>query len=158
MILHIGVKTTHPELVAYRVLEPRESDTAALAELNAELRSRGAKPKEPTMIVFYDPKDDPDCKREVMIPVEKEVEGMPTKTLPQVRAGFIVYADTTRPIEHYYGVLERHLEERGLEPGGEICSIEAIFPPNEYSFAVGDFVDEDAPEHWKTEIIIPVEG
>ena len=51
MILHIGVKTTPSEFMAYKVLEPNEDDTVALAQLNSELRDKGVRPKEPTMIV-----------------------------------------------------------------------------------------------------------
>ncbi len=157
MIHHMGVRTTQPELVAYKTLEPDESEAVALAELNAELRRKGARPREPTMIVFLDPRDASDCRREVMIPVEGAVEGVRTKMLPSMKAGFIVYSGTEKPIDYYYETLLKHLEERGLTPSGGVCSIEVVYPPEQVGLSYGSFIDEDAQEQWKTEIIVPVE-
>jgi effector-binding domain-containing protein len=157
MIHHMGVRTTQPELVAYKTLEPDESEAVALAELNSELRRKGARPREPTMIVFLDQRDAPSCRREVMIPVERKVEGVKTKTLPSMKAGFVVYSGTEKPIDYYYEILLKHIEERGLRPSGSVCSIEAVYPPEQMGLSYGSFIDEDAHEQWKTEIIIPVE-
>jgi len=157
VILHIGVKTLDPQLVAYKALKPGDSDTEAFAELNAELHTKGAKPTDPTMIIYYDPKEAPGCRREVMIGVDRAVEGVSTKKLPKIKAAFIVYAGT-KNIGHYYEELTRYMESRGLKPAGGFCSIEAIYPPDQYGLSYGSFIDEDAQETWTTEILIPVEG
>jgi len=157
VILHIGVKTLDPQLVAYKALRPGDSDTEAFAELNAELHAKGAKPTEPTMIIYYDPKETPDCHREVMIDVDKDVEGVSTKTLPRIKAAFIVYAGT-KNIGYYYGELRKYMESKGLRQAGGFCSIEAIYQPDQYGLSYGSFIDEDAQETWTTEILIPVKG
>jgi len=157
VILHIGVKTLDPQLVAYKALKPGDSDTEAFAELNAELHAKGAKPTDPTMIIYYDPKEAPGCRREVMIGVDRAVEGVPTKKLPKIKAAFIVYADT-KNIGHYYEELTKYMESRGLKQVDGFCSIEAIYQPDQYGLSYGSFIDEDAQETWTTEIRIPVEG
>jgi effector-binding domain-containing protein len=157
VILHIGVKTLDPQLVAYKALKPGDGDTEAFAELNAELHTKGAKPTDPTMIIYYDPKETPGCRREVMIGVDRTVEGVPTKKLPKIKAAFIVYAGT-KNIGHYYEELTTYMESRGLKQAGGFCSIEAIYQPDQYGLSYGSFIDEDAQETWTTEILIPVEG
>jgi len=59
-------------------------------------------------------------------------------------------------VEHYYGELYRYMEEQGLKPSAQMCSIEAVYQPAEYGLSYGSFIDEDTPEHWSTEIMIPV--
>jgi len=157
MIHHMGIRTTQPELVAYKTLEPDESEAVSLAELNAELRRKGARPLEPTMIAFLDPKGSPGCRREIMIPVERKVEGVKTKMLTSMKVGFVVYSGTEKPIDYYYEALLKHVEERGLRPSGGLCRIEAVYPPEQIGLSYGSLIDEDAQEHWKIEIILPVE-
>jgi effector-binding domain-containing protein len=157
MIDKIGVKTTIRELVAYKVLEPGDNEVTECAKLSRALYEKGVKPKDPTMVLFYDPKDEPGCRREVLIPVEREVDGMDTKMMPELRVAFLVFIGTSRPVEHYYEELYKYIEERGLKPSSEMCSIEAVFQPAEYGLSYGSFIDEDTPEHWSTEIMVPVE-
>jgi len=158
MIDKIGVKTTIRELVAYMKLRPGESEVVECAKLNKVLYERGARPRDPTMVLFYDPKDEPECRREVLIPVEMEVEGVDTKMMPEMKVAFLVFIGAGMPVEHYYEELYRFIEERGLRPGSELCSIEAVYQPAEYGLSYGSFIDEDSSEHWLTEIMIPVEG
>jgi len=108
--------------------------------------------------MFYEPKDKPGCRREVIIPVEKAVKGVETKMMPELKVAFLVFIGTSRPVESYYEELYRYIEERGLRPSSEMCSVEAVYQPAEYGLSYGSFIDEDTPEHWSTEIMIPVEG
>jgi effector-binding domain-containing protein len=157
MIDKIGLKTTIRELVAYRELGPKDEEVAECARLASQLREAGANPKEPTMILFLDDKDDPKCRKEVMIPIEKEVEGFGTKVKEEVKVAFLLFKGTDQSLEHYYGKLYEFIEENGLTPTTRFCSIEAVYQPHEYGLSYGSFIDEDAPEHWSTEIMIPVE-
>ena len=157
MIDKIGVKTTIRELVAYRAMKPGENEVAECARLNSELYKKGARPRDPTMVLYYDPKVEPGCRREVFIPVEKDVEGVDTKMMPELRVAFLVFIGTSNPVEHYYETLYRFIEDNGMKPSSSLCSIEAVYQPDEYGLSYGSFIDEDTPEHWKTEIMIPVE-
>lgn len=157
MIDKIGVKMTIRELVAYRELKPGENEVTECAKLNSELYRKGARPKDPTMVLFYDPKDEPGCRREVLIPVDREVEGVETKMMPEIKVAFLVFVGTANPMEHYYEVLYDYIETQGLRPGTEMCSVEAVYQPHEYGLSYGSLIDEDTPEHWRTEIMIPVE-
>ena len=156
MIDKIGVKTTVSELVAYKTLKTGESEVVEVAKLNKELYEKGARPRDPTMVLFYDPKDEPGCRREVIIPIDREVGGVDTKMMPEIKVAFLVFIGTSRPVESYYEELYRYIEERGLKPASDMCSIEAVYQPAEYGLSYGSFIDEDTPEHWSTEIMIPV--
>jgi effector-binding domain-containing protein len=159
MIVKIGVKTLTPELVAYYELKPGEKEVETLALLNAEAHEKGARPKDPTIIVYKDPKGTKGCRIEVQVPIDKEVPGLNTKVLPEMRAGFIVFSGTRYPIEHYYEELRKYIKERGLTPtSNSLCSMEAVYQPDTYGLSTGSFIDEDAQEHWTTEILIPIEG
>jgi effector-binding domain-containing protein len=159
MIVKIGVKTLTNQLVAYHELKPGESEAEAFAKLNAEAHMKGAKVSDPTMIIYYDPRDTHDCRREVLVPVDKDAQGLKTKKLPELRAGFIVYSGASHPAEHYYEELRKHLEQRGLKPASHhFCSMEAIYQPDTFGLSTGSFIDEDAQEVWTTEILIPIEG
>jgi effector-binding domain-containing protein len=159
MILKIGVKTLASLLVAYRELKPGENEAEAFARLNAEAHEKGVKPSDPTMIIYYDPKDSENCRREVLVPVDKEASGLKTKKLPEFRAGFIVYTGAQHTAEHYYNDLRKHLEQRGLKPASKnFCSMEAVYQPDTYGLSTGSYIDEDVQEHWTTEILLPIEG
>jgi len=158
MIDKMGVKTTIRELVAYKTLKPGENEVVEVARLNKVLYEGGARPRDPTMVLFYGPKDEPGCRREVIIPVERAVEGVETKMMPEMKVAFLVFIGTGRSVESYYEELYRYIEERGLRPSSGLCSIEAVYQPAEYGLSYGSFIDEDTPEHWSTEIMIPVEG
>jgi effector-binding domain-containing protein len=156
MIDKIGVKTTIRELVAYKTLRPGESEVVECARLNRELYEKGARHRDPTMVLFYDHKDEPGCRREVLIPIDREVKGVDTKMMPEIKVAFLVFIGTDKPVEYYYGELGRYMEERGLRPASDMCSIEAVYQPAEYGLSYGSLIDEDTSEHWSTEIMIPV--
>ena len=159
MIIKIGVKKTLPELVAYEEVGPGGNESLALAALGALITSKGAKRNDPGMIVYIDDRRAPSCRKEVMYPLTEEMPGIKSKTFPGIRTGFIVYKDVENPAEHYYTILLNYLERQGLKPmpGGACTSIEAIFEPDQFSFSDMDFIDEDKPEYYETEIMIPVE-
>jgi effector-binding domain-containing protein len=156
MIDKIGIKTTIPELVAYKEIPPGANDIVESAKFSGELHKAGARPRDPTMVFFYGSKDDPGCKKEVMIPIDKEVEGLNTKQLPKIKVGFIVFSGTYNPVEYYYEKLEEHINEQGYS-SSNTCTIEATFQPDEFNLTYGSFIDEDNPETWKTELMIQVE-
>ena len=159
MIIKIGVKTLGNQLVAYRELKAGENEAEAFAKLNAEAHAKGARVADPTMIIYYDPKEAKACRREVLVPVNREAEGLKTKKLPDIRAGFIVYSGTSKPLEYYYEELEKHLKERGLKPTAKnFCSMEAVYQPDNFNLSSGSFIDEDSQDTWSTEILIPIEG
>ncbi len=145
------------ELVAYRELKPGENEVTECAKLNAVLYMKDARPRDPSMVLFYDPKDEPGCRREVLIPVEREVEGVDTKMMPEIKVAFLVFVGTENPVSYYYEKLHEYIEAQGLKQGSEVCSIEAVYQPDEYGLSYGSFIDEDTSEHWRTEIMIPVE-
>jgi effector-binding domain-containing protein len=159
MIVKIGVKTLNNQLVAYHELKPGENEAEAFAKLNAEAHEKGARVSDPTMIIYYDPKDKQGCRRDVLVPVDKDVPGLKTKKLPEIRAGFIVYSGANHPFEYYYEELQKHLQQRGLKPATHhFCHMEAVYQPDTFGLSEGSFIDEDAQEVWTTEILIPVEG
>ena len=61
MIVKIGVKTLTNQLVAYRELKHGESEAEVFAKLNAEAQEKGTKVSDPTMIIYYDPKERHKC-------------------------------------------------------------------------------------------------
>ena len=156
MIDKIGLKTTMKELVAYKTLKPGENEVVECAKLSGELHRLGARVRDPNIVLFYDPKDTHECRREVLIPIEKDVEGVESKTLPEMKVAFLVFIGTDRPIEYYYDELYKYIETQGLRPVTDMCSFEAVYQPDEFNLSYGSFIDEDNAEHWKTEIMIPV--
>jgi effector-binding domain-containing protein len=156
MIEKIGIKTTIPELIAYKVLKPGENELVELAKLSKNLHEKMVNVKDPQMIIYYGEKDDPNCHREVAIPIETEVEGIKTKLLPEIKAAFLVFIGTDKPISYYYETLSKYIKNQGLELTQDICSIEALFQPDEFNTVYGDFVDEDNPEYWRNELILQV--
>ncbi len=157
MIDKIGLKTTIKELVAYKTLKPGENEIVECAKLSGELHKLDARPSDPNMILFYDPKDEPGCRREVIIPIEREVEGIETKMMPEIKVAFLVFVGTHQPIEYYYEQLYKYIEDQGLKPASTMCSIEAVYQPHDFNLSYGSFIDEDSAEAWHTEIMIPVE-
>jgi len=157
MIDKIGVKTTLKELVAYKILKQEENEVSECAKLRGLLHRLGAGPRDPSMVIYHDPKDSPGCRREIMIPIDKEIEGIDTKTAPVMKVAFLVFVGTDKPMEYYYKELTQYIEAQGLKPAGSMCSIEAVYQPDEFNLSYGSLIDEDAPEQWRTEIMIPVE-
>lgn len=157
MIDKIGLKTTLKELVAYKTLKPGENEVVECAKFSGELHRLGVRPRDPNMVLFYDPKDESECRREVIIPIDSEVDGVETKMMPEIKVAFLVFTGTDKPMEYYYDELYKFIEARGLQRASEICSLEAVYQPDEFNLNYGSFIDEDNPEHWRTEIMIPVE-
>jgi len=91
-----------------------------------------------------------------LIPIDTAVDGLETKQMPEIRVAFIVFSGTHNPIGFYYERLYEYIEEQGLKPGSEMCSFEAVYQPDEFNLSYGSFIDEDNPETWKTEIMVPV--
>ena len=73
------------------------------------------------------------------------------------KVAFLVFIGVDKPIQYYYNELYKYIESRGLKPASEIFSLEAIYQPDEFKLSYGSFINEDNPEHWRTEIMIPVE-
>ncbi|MFC1804050.1 hypothetical protein ACFL0D_08840, partial [Thermoproteota archaeon] len=110
MIDKIGLKTTIKELVAYRILKPGENEVIECAKFSGELHKLGVRVRDPNMVLYYDPKDAPGCRREVLIPIEKEGEGVDSKMMPEINVAFLVFIGTDQPIEYYYEELYRYIE------------------------------------------------
>jgi effector-binding domain-containing protein len=157
MIDKIGLKTTVKELVAYKTLKEGENEVVECAKLSGELHRLNANPRDPNMVLYYDAKDAPGCRREVMIPIDRAVEGVETKMMPEMKVAFLVFIGTTHSIEHYYEELYKYIASVGLKPATGMCSLEAVYQPDEFNLSYGSFIDEDNSEHWRTEIMIPVE-
>ena len=157
MIDKIGIKTTIKELVAYKTLQPGENEVVEVAKLSAELHKKGVEPHDPNMVLFYDPKEEPGCRREVIIPIKNNVNDIKTKMMPEIKVAFLVFIGADKPMSYYYEELYKYIEERGLKPSSAICSLEAVYQPHEFNLSYGSFIDEDTQEHWRTEIMIPVE-
>ena len=156
MINKIGLKTTIKELVAYKILKPRESEIVESAKFSGELHRLGAQPRDPNIVLYYDPKDVPECRREILIPIERIVDGVNVKMMPEMKVAFLVFIGTDKPVSYYYEELYKYIESQELEPATGICSFEAIFQPDEFNLSYGSLIDEDNPEYWFTEIMIPV--
>ncbi|MGD2201033.1 MAG: hypothetical protein PVJ38_05325, partial [Candidatus Bathyarchaeota archaeon] len=83
MILHMGTRTTEPLEVAFRTLDPGEEEATAIHSLLPTLTADN--PYEynrfnHSMVVFYDPPGTPDRHRELMIPVQRPIDGVKIKT------------------------------------------------------------------------------
>jgi hypothetical protein len=156
MLLKLGVRTTTKKLVAYKVLELGANEIIETAKLSRTLLEKIAKFDAPSMIVYYDPRDSPNCRREVWIPTKKKIEGIKTKVIDPFRAGFLLMSGTDHSIDYYYKVLYEYLKEQELTPSKKICSVEVSYPPDQFDMSFGDFIDEDAQEEWTIEILIPI--
>jgi effector-binding domain-containing protein len=156
MIDKIGLKTTMRELVAYKTLKPGENEVVECARLSGELHRLGARARDPNIVLYYDEKDEPSCRREVLIPIDKEVEGVESKMMPEMKVAFLVFTGTDKPVEYYYDELYKYIESHGLKPATDMCSMEAVYQPDEFNLSYGSFIDEDNPEQWRTEIMIPM--
>ena len=108
------------------------------------------------MVLYYDDKDAPQCRREVLIPIKRKVEGVETKMMPEMKVAFLVFIGTDKPVEYYYQEIYNYIASMGLKPANTLCSLEAVYQPDEFNLSYGSFIDEDNPEHWRTEIMIPV--
>jgi len=150
LILHGGVRTTEPVRVAHRTLEPGENEAVAITDLLGELTGLPGfhyDMYDHSMVVNYDPPGTPEPRREVFIPVPQQFDGIETKVFPSVRAAFLVFTGTGITMEEYYRDLWDYIGEAGLEPSGEIYSVEIMYVPE-------DLDNED----YTMEIMIPVKG
>lgn len=156
MILHQGIKTLNENLVAYKNVENKEKISVDIANLNKKLYEKKLSEYGPTMIFFYGPKDNPNSKVEIIVPIEKKLNDIKTKIIKKIKAAFIVFVGTNHPTEYYYKKLENHIKSLDLERDYRFHSIEVIYPPKQYAFSYGSLIDEDASERWRTEIMIPI--
>ena len=149
MILHMGVRTTDPVKVACKPLEPDEDETTAIAQLLGKLtvyQFFDPRIYDHSMIVYYDPPSSPSPRRELLIPVPGEVDGVETRIFPSIRSAFIVFKGTEKTIEEYYELLQANIEEAGLVPRDDIHSIEIMYVPDDLDNA-----------DYTLEIMIPLE-
>jgi len=63
--------------------------------------------------------------------VPQHVAGVETKVFPSVRAAFLVFTGTGITMEEYYKNLWDYIEEAGLEPSGDIYSVEIMYVPED---------------------------
>lgn len=134
MILHFGVRTTEPDLVAYRSLAPGENEGKAITEMLRALSVHEdyLNPRyDHSIVVYYDPPGAENRRREVLIPVPEGVEDVETKVLPSMRAVFLVFCGAESPMEVYYQRLQEYIDGEGLEASDEIYSIEIMYVPED---------------------------
>jgi effector-binding domain-containing protein len=148
MILHMGVRTTSPIRVAHRDLRSGESESAAIHDLlcaiNREYELDG-ETYDHSMVVHYDDHRGASERREVVIPVRTEVDGVDTRTFPSMRVAFLVFKGTDATVEERYMQLMNYIKRSGLEPEGSIRSIEVMYVP--------ESVDE---QDYTMEIMVPL--
>jgi effector-binding domain-containing protein len=148
MILHMGVRTTDPVKVAYRPLAPGEDEAKAIAEMLGEIAScdyYSTQMSDHSIVFNFDKPGDANRRRELMIPVSDEFEGIETKVLPSIRAAFVVFKGTDTTIEEYYEMLKNYIRRSGLEPAEGVHDIEIMYVPEDL-----DNVD------YSIEIMIPL--
>jgi hypothetical protein len=137
MIVHFGVRTTEPIRVAYKVLEPDEDVSKAVSELLSrmtEMYYQHHSTYDHSMIVYYDPPGTPGGRREVMVPLPWEIEGVESKTFPSIRAAFLVYEGAGTPVEVYHKRLEELIDHDGLVRDEEIHSVEIMYVPEDLDY------------------------
>jgi len=150
MILHMGVRTTDPVKVAYKPLEPDEDETSAIAELLGKLtvyQFFDPSVYDHSMVVYYDPPGSTSPRRELLVPVPGDIEGVETRIFPSMKSAFIVFKGTETTIEEYYELLQTNIEEAGLVPRDDIHSIEIMYVPDDLDNA-----------DYTLEIMIPLES
>ena len=150
MILHMGTRTTEPVRVSYKTLEPDESEASAVSELLAEIQSQLGYQTlryDHSMLVYYDPPETPNRRRELLIPLSGDVEGIDTKVFPGIRTAFLVFDGAEISVDVYYQRLMDYMEQAKLEPTGDIYSIEIMYVPEDLDYA-----------DYTMEIMVPVKG
>lgn len=134
MILNGGVRTTEAVRVTYRQLSPDEDEAKAITELLSRLTSLYSSYTmiyDHSIVINYDSPEVPKRRREIMIPIPHDIEGIETKIFPSLRAAFLVFAGAGTSFEMYYKDLRDYIEETGLEPSDEIYSIEIMYVPED---------------------------
>jgi effector-binding domain-containing protein len=148
MILHMGVRTTSLIRVARKSLRPEEEEATAICELlyavNRECEF-GGEVYDHSMVVHYFDQDESTSRREVLVPVRGDVEGVETSTLPSMRVAFLVFKGADATVEERYEQLQDYIKVADLEPEGCIRSIEVMYVP--------ESVDE---QDYTMEIMVPV--
>jgi len=145
MILNLGVRTTDPMRVAYRILEDQENDAVAMAGFLTELTRKGARLTDTTMFVYHEPSGKKRQKRELLVPVASEVGGVDTKALQPTRVAFIVFTGAEDQAEEHHRRLMEYVRRNHLNPVEGIQRIEAHYAP------------EDMDERdWTMENMIPL--
>lgn len=156
MIMHKGIKTLNEKLVAYENVDKKVKISQEIANLNKKLYEKNFNKYGPTMIFFYNQKDSKKSKTEIVVPIEKMINGLKTKIIEKIKTAFIVFVGTNYSTEHYYEILNDYIKSLDLERDNKIYSIEVIYPPKQYGFRYGSLIDEDTSERWITEIMIPI--
>lgn len=134
MILHYGVRTTEPDLMVYKPLEPDENEATVIAGLLREIRApRDVRnPRfDHSIVTYYDPPDVEDRRREVLIPVAREVEGLLTRTLPSMKVAFLVFKGAEYPVELYYQRLQEYIDAENLHVSDDVYSYEVMYVPDD---------------------------
>ncbi len=134
MILHYGVRTTEPDLVVYRPLAPDENEASVIAGLLGEIRApRDVRnPRfDHSVVAYYDPPDVEGRRREVLIPVAGEVEGLPMRTLPSMKVAFLVFKGAEYPVELYYQRLQEYIDAENLQVSDDVYSYEVMYVPDD---------------------------
>ena len=137
MIVHFGVRTTQPIKVAYKELGPDEDVSTAVSELLSkmtEMYHQHHTTYDHSMIVYYDPPDTPGGRKEVLVPLPWDIEGVESKTFPSVRAAFLVYEGAGASTEVYHQRLKELIEHEGLQRDEEIHSIEIMYVPEDLDY------------------------
>ena len=134
MILHMGARTTEAIKVAWRPLSTEEDEASAIIEFLGTLSRRGSlnyRMYDHSIIVYYDPPEKSNSRREILIPLSHEVGGVETKIFPSVRAAFLVFKHTDTSLEGYYEQLRSYMEQSSLEAAEDIYSIEIMYVPED---------------------------
>ena len=148
MILHMGVRTTSPIRVAHRSLRPGEEEAAAIYDLLCAVNREcefGGEVLDHSMVVRYFDQEESTGRREVLVPIRGEVDGVETRTLPSMRVAFLVFKGTDATVEERHEQLRGYIKAAGLEAEGEIRSIEVMYVP--------ESVDE---QDYTMEIMVPL--
>ena len=134
MILNYGVRTTKPDLMVYRPLDPDENEATVIAGLLGEIRApRDVRnPRfDHSVVAYYDPPDVEGRRREVLIPVAGEVEELPTRTLPSMKVAFLVFKGAEYAVELYYQRLQEYIDAENLQVSADVYSYEVMYVPDD---------------------------
>ena len=134
MILHYGVRTTKPDLMVYRPLDPDENEATVIAGLLGAIRApRDVRnPRfDHSVVAYYDPPDVEGRRREVLIPVAGEVEELPTRTLPSMKVAFLVFKGAEYAVELYYQRLQEYIDAENLHVSADVYSYEVMYVPDD---------------------------
>jgi effector-binding domain-containing protein len=148
MILHLGVRTTQKVKVAYKILTPEDKEASVIAKLLSILTRQNPinyNIFDHSMIVYYDPPEIPNRRRELLIPTNRSAKGIEIRELPSMKVAFLVFKGTDKTVEEYYEYLKEYMAQSNLVASNDIYSIEVMYVP--------ESVDE---QDYTIEIMIPI--